>query len=120
METWQQTKISICFPKSSTDPESSGGVETVTFRYFESIASKCLIVGHCPQELKDLFGYNPVIEIKESGEGEQLLRLLSNIGRYQDLVEKNYQRMCEVGTWDARVRTMLPLLKQRGYVVETT
>ncbi len=118
MDAWQQTKISICFPKSLTNYEGSGGVETVTFRYFESIASKSLIVGHCPQELWDVFGYNPVIEIGDGDYAGKLLTLLSDIANYQDLVDKNYQRMFEVGTWDARVQTMLPLLKQRGYVVE--
>src|SRR6266404_2879450 len=49
-------KISLCFPQSVTHPERAGNVETATFRYFESVASKCLVVGHCPQELRDLFG----------------------------------------------------------------
>lgn len=118
MEAWQQTRISVCFPKSLTDPEWSGGVETVTFRYFESIASRCLVVGHCPWELQDIFGYNPVIEVDFTDYAEQLLALLADIGTYQDFVEKNYQRMLEVGSWDTRVQTMLPLLQQRGYTVE--
>ena len=120
METWQQTKISICFPKSWTDLERSGAMETVTFRYFESIASKCLIVGHCPEELSDIFGYNPVVETEKNNLSGQLLAILSNIGKYQVLVDKNYQRMLEVGTWNARVQTMLPLLQQRGYIVEAS
>jgi hypothetical protein len=119
MDTWRQTKISVCFPKSLTAPERAGGVETVTFRYFESLASKCLIVGSCPQELRDLFGYNPVIEVDESDYGRQLLEILSDIGRYQEMVNTNYQRMLEVGSWDVRVQTMLPLLQQRGYLIET-
>jgi hypothetical protein len=55
-------KISVCFPSSMTHPERSGNVETVTYRYFESMASGCVILGKCPQELLDLFEYNPVIE----------------------------------------------------------
>ncbi len=119
METWQQTRVSICFPKSVTDPQGAGGVETVTFRYFESIASKCLVVGHCPQELKDIFGYNPVIEAEESNPGGQLLALLSAIEEYQDLVDKNHLRMLEVGSWDAQVQSMLSQLQERGYSIET-
>ncbi|MCI5222495.1 MAG: glycosyltransferase family 1 protein [Candidatus Electrothrix sp. AR4] len=118
METWRQTKISICFPKSVTAPERSGGLETVTFRYLESIASKCLLVGHCPRELYDIFGYNPVIEADAVDYGGQLLGLLENIGKYQELLERNYLRMLEVGTWDARVQTILSLLREREYVVE--
>jgi hypothetical protein len=34
------------------------------------MASKCLIVGHAPQELTDLSGYNPVIEVREGYEFE--------------------------------------------------
>lgn len=118
METWQQTKISVCFHKFLTDRERSGGVETVTFRYFESMASKCLVLGHCPQELRDIFGYNPVIEVERTDYAGQMLNILSSIEKYQDLVDRNHQRMLEVGTWDARVQEMLPLLRQRGYVVE--
>ena len=59
------SRVSICFPQSITNPERCGKVETVTLRYFESMASKCLIVGKCPLELRDLFGYNPVIEVDD-------------------------------------------------------
>ncbi|WP_339136382.1 MAG: hypothetical protein WGN25_00645 [Candidatus Electrothrix sp. GW3-4] len=121
MATWRQTKISICFPKAVTDLERSGGVETVTFRYFESMSSKCLIVGHCPQELQDILGYNPVIEIDSADYSGQLLNILADIeqGKYQDLVDKNYQQMFKIGSWDARVQDMLGLLAEQGYCLET-
>jgi hypothetical protein len=35
-------RISVCFPSSITNPEMSGQVETVTLRYFESLASRCV------------------------------------------------------------------------------
>src|SRR5947209_15320579 len=44
-------KISVCFPSSLTHPARSGDVETVTLRYFESMAAKCVLLGHCPAEL---------------------------------------------------------------------
>lgn len=115
METWRQTKISICFPKSFTDPERSGGVETVTFRYFESMSAKCLIVGRCPKELKDMFGFNPVVEADLTNCAGQLLSLLTDISSCQNMVEKNYHRLLEVGSWNARVQAMLALLRQQGY-----
>src|SRR5439155_24460801 len=34
------SKISVCYPSSVTHPQRSGNVETVTPRYFESIASR--------------------------------------------------------------------------------
>jgi hypothetical protein len=101
------SKISVCFPGSMTHPERSGGVETATRRYFESIASKCVLVGRCPQELTDLFGYNPVVEIETGRELEQVNAILSDIDRFQPLVEKNYARLREKGSWKSRVSTIL-------------
>ena len=122
METWRHTRISVCFPKAVTDLERSGGMETVTFRYFESMSSKCLMVGHCPQELQDIFGYNPVIEVDRTDYSGQLLSVLADIEQeeYQELVDRNYQQMLKVGSWDARVQDMLALLRVRGYYLETT
>ena len=102
-----ETRISICFPKSMTHPEVAGGVETVTHRYFESMASGCLLYGHCPDELQTLFGYNPVVEMDPEQPAQQILKLLSEIDTYQPLVRKNHHRMREVGTWDSRVPQIL-------------
>lgn len=106
-----RSKISICFPSSQTHPERSGSVETVTHRYFESMASKCLILGHGPQELTDLFGYNPVLEAEPGHEFEQIESVLTNLDSFQDLVEKNYRRLLEVGTWKERVVTIVESLR---------
>ena len=80
LEGLARSKISICFPCSQTHPERFGSVETVTNRYFESMASKCLIVGHAPRQLTDLFGYNPVIEVQEGADFEQIEFLLRSPG----------------------------------------
>jgi hypothetical protein len=98
-----RSKISVCFPCSQTHVERSGSIETVTHRYFESIASKCILLGHCPSELSDLFGYNPVIEAEDGREAEQIESILSNLDSYQDLLERNYERLHQVGTWRHRV-----------------
>ncbi len=115
------SKISICFPCSQTHPARSGQIETVTHRYFESMASKCVILGHCPAELRDLFGYNPVIEIESGNETEQIDSILANISEYEYMVEQNYDRLLEVGTWEARVQTILQNVQQvaGGIAVET-
>jgi hypothetical protein len=104
------SKISVCFPCSLTHPERSGDVETVTHRYFESMASGCLILGKCPQELVDIFGYNPVIEADWHDPYGQIDDILQNPGNYQDLVHRNYRRLMEVGTWRLRARSMIEVI----------
>jgi hypothetical protein len=108
------SKISVCFPGSMTHKDWAGDVETVTWRYFESMASKCLIVGHCPAELKTLFGYDPTIPIDMQRPASQIEDLIVNIGNYQELVDHNYQNLAKCGTWDARVQEMFQNLKERG------
>lgn len=107
-----RAKISICFPCSQTHPERSGDVETVTHRYFESIASKCVIVGHSPAELVDLFGYNPVIEVETGNEATQIEFILEHLNSFQGLVDRNYARLLECGTWKHRVTAMLRTLRE--------
>ena len=114
VEGLAQSKISVCFPCSLTHPARSGDAETVTHRYFESIASKCLLVGHGPAELRDLFGYDPVVPVDWSDPGRQIVEIVNHIDEYQPEVERNYQRLLEVGTWEVRTRTMLDLLRARG------
>lgn len=114
IDGYGRTKIAICFPCSVTHPERSGAVETVTLRYFESIASKCIILGHAPQELTDLFGYNPVVEVQEGNELEQIESLLANPDSCHDLVEENHRRLLEVGTWEHRVKQVLEILSDHA------
>ncbi|GHT76279.1 hypothetical protein AGMMS50262_14040 [Bacteroidia bacterium] len=96
-----RAKISICVPSSITHPDRSGDIETMTVRYLQSIASKCLIVGHAPQEMITLFGYNPVIEIDEDNPTKQLEDILKNYSSYFPLIEKNFQQV-QYHTWKNR------------------
>ena len=109
------SKISVCFPSSLTHPARSGDVETLTLRYLESMAARCILVGRCPAELQDLFGYNPMIEADLSDPAGQLDAILSDVAAHQPLVDRNYNRLLEVGTWDVRVDQLLSLLRERGY-----
>lgn len=84
------SKISICFPQSMTHPERVGRVSTVTLRYLESMAAKCLVLGGSPLEAKQMFGYNPVIEADWDNPVGQLLRILQNPDGFFALIEKNY------------------------------
>jgi hypothetical protein len=106
--------ISVCYPASITHPEWAQGLETVTYRYFQSIASKCVLVGHAPQELVDLFGYNPVIQAESAQLEPQLHELVRNIGDYQKMVDRNYERLLEVGTWDVRAKAMVEAIDRAG------
>jgi hypothetical protein len=78
------------------------------------MASKCVILGRAPQELKDLFGYNPVIEVQDGHEFEQIESVLSSPDSYLDLVESNYRRLLEVGTWQHRVEQILSTVRDQA------
>lgn len=117
-ELLANTRLASCFPKTMTQfegPLAAGIVETVTYRYFEVMASKTLPYGYCPAELIDLFGYNPCIQADLSDPAGQVDDILQNIGDYQELADRNYQRLLEVGTWTYRVGQMLDVLRERGY-----
>lgn len=105
-----KSKISICVPSNITHPERSGNFETMTIRYLQSMASKCIILGHAPVEMITLFGYNPVIEIDLKNAEDQLLSILNNYSEYIPFVEKNYQTMLQHHTWQCRWDTMKQLL----------
>jgi hypothetical protein len=111
------TRMSVCFPGSMTHPERCGNVETVTHRYFESIASGCILLGKCPDELRDIFGYNPVIEADLRDPVGQVAEILHSLDKYESLVSRNYQRLLEVGNWKARVETLTRILQEQGYRV---
>jgi len=95
------TKISICFPSNIIHPERSGDIETMTIRYLQSIASKCLILGKAPKEIISLFGYNPVVEVDMNNPQEQLESILLNYNDYIPLIEKNYKNINN-HTWEKR------------------
>ena len=97
-----RTKISICVPSSITHPEKAGSISTMTIRYLQSMASKALIVGIMPEEMKGLFDYTPIIEIDMNDPAGQLLDILANYERYIPLIEKNYNYVRQHHTWEHR------------------
>jgi hypothetical protein len=114
VEGLAKAAVSVCFPKSMTDPAGARGVEALTQRYLESMASGCLILGHSPADLTALFGYNPVIEVDWDEPAGQLLSVLSNINSYQTLIERNGSRLREVGDWAQRCVEILEFLTDQG------
>lgn len=104
-EMMENAKITICFPRNITHPEETGNVETLTQRYWEAMLSRMVIIGHCPQELKDLIGYNPVIEYDYSTEAtSQIENILCHIEDYQTLVDKNRYAALKHGDWKMRMK----------------
>ena len=97
-----RTKISICVPSSITHPEKSGGISTMTMRYLQSMASKTLIVGYMPEEMKTLFDYMPIVEIDRNDPAEQLLAILRDFDQYIPLIERNYDYIRQHHTWEHR------------------
>ncbi len=106
-----RSKISICFPKNETHPDVAGPVSTMTNRYLQSMASKCLVVGSAPDEMKQLFGYSPVVHLNSKNPGEHLLDILDHYEDYEELVEKNYNNVIENHTWKNRWDEIFKIIK---------
>ena len=105
-----RTKISICVPSNITHPLRAGGVSTMTVRYLQSMAAKCLIVGKAPAELIELFGYNPLIEIDDSDPGGQILQLLRDYPQHQPLIDRNHAALVQDHTWGHRWRQVAEVM----------
>lgn len=108
-------KIMICFPQCDTNPQKAGDLETLTQRYWEAMLSGCLIVGRAPQELIDLIGYDPVIGINWNDPEKQLEEIVNNIGRFQNIVNRNLESAKKYSSWDVRMPMIKKCLKEAGY-----
>lgn len=97
------SKISICVPSDITHPERTGKISTLTNRYLQSMASRCLILGKLPYDMQFLFDYNPIIEIDEKNPVEQMKKILENFDSYIPLIEKNYKMVVENHNWNNRI-----------------
>jgi len=107
-----KAKISVCFPTSVTHPERAGGVETMTNRFLQSMASKCLVLGKAPEEMIQLFGYNPVVEVDMENPAEQIIEILENYENYSELIEKNYKTVVENHSWSKRWEKISSILTE--------
>lgn len=103
-------RISVCYPAADTHPDLADGVEVMTQRYLEALASGCLIVGRAPTDLVDLMGFDPVVPLDAREPAAHLLAMLEHIGDYQAHVERGRQRVHQIGRWDDRATQMLSVL----------
>lgn len=114
-------KVTIALPRSITQPEIAGDIETLTQRYWECMFSRMVMVGHAPQELIDLIGYNPVIELSEKiSAEEQIANVIEHIEDYQTLVDKNYETAERLGSWDVRMKWLMSELTNLYCVTKET
>jgi len=109
------TKITICLPRSVNQPEIADGIETLTQRYWECMLSRVIIIGKAPQELVDLIGYNPVIELEKDNFAVQVKDIQEHLEDYQKLVDKNREMALKHGDWKLRVEEMKGRLVEFGY-----
>ena len=107
-EAMGDAKVTIALPRSMTQPEIAGDIETLTQRYWECMFSRMVMVGHAPQELVDFIGYNPVIELRDDISAEDLIRdVLEHIEDYQGLVNKNLETAQHLGSWNVRMKWLI-------------
>lgn len=111
-EAMADNVVCVCYPKTMTHPDGAGGVETMTHRYLEAIGSGAIAAGACPQELKDVFGFDPVIALPDQGADDVLLDLLSRPQDFQAHADRCLKRMLEIGSFEVRVREMLEVLRR--------
>jgi hypothetical protein len=99
LDALSRAKITICVPSNITHPQRSGAISTITMRYFQCMAAKTIVLGVAPEELKELFGYNPIVEIDIEYPVEQIKDILKNLDKYDALIERNYQTVKNSHTW---------------------
>jgi len=106
-------KVTIALPRSLTQPEMAGDIETLTQRYWECMFSRMVMVGHAPQELIDFIGYNPVIELRDDISTEDLIRdVLEHVEDYQALVDRNLEIAQRLGSWEVRMKWLMGELEK--------
>jgi hypothetical protein len=111
------TKVTVTVPRCDVNPETAGNIETLTQRYWECMLSRIVMVGRAPKELIDLIGYNPVIDWDGNDASPLVSDILGNIGKYQDLVNRNYETAKEMASWEMRMKDIMIYLKNKGYSV---
>ena len=108
-------KVTITLPRSITQPDVAGDIETLTQRYWECMLTRMVMVGHAPKELVDFIGYNPVIEIDTEDPNGQINDILQHLADYRDLTNRNREIALQKGDWTARMQGVMDFLKGNGY-----
>ena len=110
-------KVTVTVPRCDVDKKTAGNIETLTQRYWECMLSRIVMVGRAPKELINLIGYNPVIDWDGNDASPLVSDILENIGKYQDLVNRNYETAKKMASWEMRMKDIMIYLKNKGYSV---
>ena len=97
-----RSKIVICVPSNITHPERAEYISTMTLRYLQAMASKVLIVGIMPSDMRELFPYVPIVEIDMARAAGQILNVFDNYEQYRYLIERNYKEVRQNHQWQNR------------------
>lgn len=84
----------------------------VSIDIMRGIGILSMLFGHCPQELEDIAGYNPCIEIDERDPVGQIRRIIKNITHYQELVDRNRDAALRLVPWELRMRQVKEWLEK--------
>ena len=117
LNTMADAKITISLPRCDTAPEETGGIETLTQRFWEGMLSRTVLLGRAPKELIELIGYNPVIDLDKNHPDEQVRDIVSHISDYQELVDKNRETALRMAPWEIRMNEIMTWLENLGYQV---
>lgn len=115
IEALCDAQVTVTFPRCDMMPDETGGIETLTQRYWEAMLTRSIIVGRAPEELIDLIGYNPVIDLDRQNPIEQIENILLHIEDFQPLVDKNRETALQMGDWKKRMREVAEWLTSCGY-----
>lgn len=115
LHTTAEAKVTISLPRCDTAPEETGGIETLTQRFWEGMLSRSVLLGRAPKELIDLVGYNPVVTLDKEHADEQVRDIVEHISEYQDLVDKNRETALRMAPWEIRMKQIMEWLEGLGY-----
>jgi len=112
---WQmlrRTRISICYPFSSTHSHIYRGVDPLTARWFEGLAAGCVLAGKKPTspEAQRLFALEDAVVTLPNDEDEaieQLLELSRDLARCEATSRRNFRMAATTHDWRFRIVEIL-------------
>lgn len=117
LNTMSDAKVTLALPRCDIDQEVTGGVETLTQRFWEGMLSRSVLVGRAPKELTDLIGYNPVITLDRQNAEDQIKDIIAHIDDFQVLVDKNREVALTMAPWNIRIKKIMNWLTELGYKI---